>query len=38
MNSISPLFPFEHRKILKTAMPLGGIGTDCIYPIILICL
>ncbi len=26
----SPLFPFEHRKILQTAMPLGGIGAGCI--------
>jgi len=25
-----PLFPFTHRKILQTAMPLGGIGAGCI--------
>jgi len=25
-----PLFPFAHKKILQTAMPLGGIGAGCI--------
>ena len=25
-----PLFPFKHRKVLQTAMPLGGIGAGCI--------
>ena len=30
MKATSPLFPFEHRKILQAAMPLGGIGAGCI--------
>ena len=30
MKTQEPLFPFEHREILQTAMPLGGIGAGCI--------
>jgi uncharacterized protein (DUF608 family) len=25
-----PLFPFTHRHVLQTALPLGGIGAGCI--------
>ena len=30
MKANVPLFPFQHRRILQTAMPLGGIGAGCI--------
>jgi uncharacterized protein (DUF608 family) len=26
MKNLAPLFPFEHKHFLQTAMPLGGIG------------
>ena len=30
MKPLSPLFPFAHRHILQTALPLGGIGAGCV--------
>lgn len=27
---IEPIFPFKHKEILQSALPLGGIGTGCI--------
>src|SRR5271155_3119986 len=30
MNPISPIFPFRHKELLQTAMPMGGIGAGCI--------
>ena len=30
MNTNSPIFPFEHKEILQTAMPMGGIGAGCV--------
>ena len=30
MKTPSPLFPFAHRHILQTALPLGGIGAGCV--------
>ena len=30
MKDISPLFPFKHKELLQTALPMGGIGAGCI--------
>ena len=30
MTTLTPLFPFEHRELLQTALPLGGLGAGCI--------
>jgi uncharacterized protein (DUF608 family) len=30
MKTNSPVFPFQHKEILQTAMPMGGIGAGSI--------
>ena len=30
MKIASPLFPFKHKELLQTALPMGGIGAGCI--------
>jgi uncharacterized protein (DUF608 family) len=30
MKSPQPLFPFQHKHILQTALPIGGIGAGCV--------